>query len=68
LYEQLKRLEELRAKFSKAYANLPEPEMGQVVIIIDDKPISWNKANNEVSAKTALGDNILKKMELLEIL
>ena len=64
----MKKLEELRAKFSKAYASLPEPEMEQVIIIIDDKPISWNKANNEISVKTALGDKILKKMELLEIL
>ena len=30
-------LEELRAKFLKAYANLPEPEMELVVVIIDDK-------------------------------
>jgi hypothetical protein len=64
----MKKLEELRAKFSKAYASLPEPEMEQVVIIINDKPISWSKANNEVSAKTAFGDEILKKMELLDIL
>lgn len=60
-------LEVLRAKFLRAYANLPEPEMEQVIVIID-KPISWNKANNEISEKTALGDKILKKMELLEIL
>ena len=60
--------DELRARFLKAYANLPEPEMEQVVIIIDDKPISWNKANKEVSDKTHLGDKILEKMKLLEIL
>lgn len=60
--------DELRARFLKAYANLPEPEMEQVVIIIDDKPISWNKANKEVSDKTPLGDKILEKMKLLGIL
>jgi hypothetical protein len=64
----MKRLEELRAKFSKAYAGLPEPEMEQVVVLVEDKPISWNKANNEIVAKTILGNKILKKMELLEIL
>lgn len=60
--------DELRARFLKAYANLPEPEMEQIVIIIDDKPISWNKANKEVSDKTLLGDKILEKMKLLGIL
>ena len=60
--------DELRARFLKAYANLPEPEMEQVVIIIDDKPISWSKANKEVSDKTPLGDKILEKMKLLGIL
>jgi hypothetical protein len=60
-------IEELRAKFLSAYANLPEPEMNQVIVIID-KPISWDKANKEISDKTSLGDKILKKMELLEIL
>lgn len=60
--------EELRAKFLKAYANLPEPEMELVIIIIDDKPISWDKANKEISDKTHLGDKILKKMKLLGIL
>lgn len=60
--------DELRARFLKAYANLPEPEMEQVVIIIDDKPISWNKANKEISDKTPLGDKILEKMKLLGIL
>jgi len=60
--------DELRARFLKAYANLPEPEMEQVIIIIDDKPISWNKANKEVSDKTHLGDKIVEKMKLLGIL
>ena len=63
----MSQLDELRAKFLRAYANLPEPEMEQVIVIID-KPISWNKANKEISDKTALGDKILKKMELLGIL
>ncbi|MFH1972141.1 MAG: hypothetical protein ABIJ18_01545 [archaeon] len=61
-------LEDLRAKFLKAYANLPEPEMELVIVIIDDKPISWNKANKEIEDKTELGNKILKKLKILEIL
>lgn len=62
-------LEELRAKFLKAYANLPEPERAQVVAIIDEKPYSWDASFREISEKTtSLGEKILKKMKLLGIL
>ena len=56
---------ELRAKFLQAYNSLPEPEIHQALVIIDDRPISWFK---EISDKTALGDKILHKLKLLEIL
>ena len=62
------KLEELRSKFLHAYANLPEPEMDQVVIIIDEKPCSWNKAYNEITNNTPLGNKILEKLHLLGIL
>ncbi len=61
-------LEDLMAKFLKAYANLPEPERYQVVAIIDEKPHSWNAAYLEVSNNTKLGNKILEKMKLAEIL
>ncbi|MFH1682761.1 MAG: hypothetical protein ABIA37_03105 [Candidatus Woesearchaeota archaeon] len=62
-------LEELRAKFLKAYANLPEPERAQVVAIIEEKPYSWDASFREISEKiTPLGEKILKKMRILEIL
>jgi len=61
-------LEDLRAKFLKAYANLPEPERYQVVAMIDEKPHSWNAAYPEVSNNTKLGNKILEKMKLVGIL
>jgi len=61
-------IEELRAKFLKAYANLPVPERSQIIAIIDNEPYSWNAANTEVDNNTKLGQKILKKMELLGIL
>ena len=60
-------LDELRAKFLKAYSSLPEPETEQVIVVMD-KPFSWNKAFNEIVNKTALGNNILKKLKAMEIL
>ena len=61
-------IEDLRAKFLRAYANLPEPERYQVVAIINEKPHSWNAAYTEVSNNTKLGNKILEKMKLVGIL
>lgn len=61
-------IEDLRAKFLRAYANLPEPERYQVVAIINEKPYSWNAAYTEVSNNTKFGDKILEKMRLVGIL
>ena len=62
-------LEELKAKFLKAYASLPEPERTQVLAIIDDKPYSWDASYREIlGSTTTLGEKILKKMKLLGIL
>lgn len=61
-------IEELRTRFFKAYANLPEPEREQVVAIVDEKQYSWDRANAEISNNTKLGIKILKKMKQLGIL
>lgn len=61
-------LEDIKAKFMRAYANLPVPERSQVVAVIEDKPYSWDVAYAEISSTTELGKKILKKMNLLGIL
>jgi len=61
-------IEELKAKFFRAYANLPEPEKVQIVIFIEDKTYSWEKVNQELINKTKLGDDLLKRMKYLWIL
>lgn len=57
-----------KEKFLKVYANLPESERSQVIVIIDDKPYSWNVAYIEISSDTQLGKKIVKKMESMGIL
>ena len=61
-------ISELKAKFLHACANLPEPERSQVVIIVDEKPYSWDAAYPEILNNTELGKKILKKLNLLGIL
>ena len=52
-----------KEKFLKAYANLPEPERSQVIVVMENKPYSWNAAYNEILNNTALGKKMLEKME-----
>lgn len=58
----------LKAKFLKAYANLPEPEREQIIAIVDNKPYSWNASYREIEEDTKLGQKIIEKMRLVEIL
>lgn len=55
--------EELRTKFIKAYASVPDTLREDVIAVIDNKPYSWNAAYVEINGKTALGDRIIKKLE-----
>ena len=57
-----------KENFLKIYANLPEPEREQVIVVINDKTYSWNVAYAEISEDTELGKQILKKMQALELL
>ncbi|MBU2638322.1 MAG: hypothetical protein KJ955_05085 [Nanoarchaeota archaeon] len=57
-----------RERFLKAYANLPVPEREQIIVIIDNKPFSWDRAYDEITDNTELGKKMLKKMEAIGIL
>jgi len=61
-------VEKLRARFLRAYANLPEPERYQVMAVVDEKTYSWSAAYEEITTGTKLGNKILEKMELVGIL
>lgn len=54
---------ELRARFMKAYASVPESLRGDIIALVDNKPYSWNAAFVEASSKTPLGDRIIKTLE-----
>jgi len=57
-----------KEKFLKAYANLPEPERQQVIVVIAGETYSWQVAYKEVVNDTKLGKEIIKKLEALGIL
>ena len=60
--------EGLREAFLKAYSNLPIKTREEIIVVIDDKPISWNAAYIEVKGNTKLGEEILEKLRKMGIL
>jgi len=54
--------------FFKTYSNVPLEERNNVVVVIDEKPISWNLAYQEIKNKTKIGEKILKILKELEII
>ena len=60
--------EEKREKFLKVYYNLPLKVREEVILDLDDKPISWNVAYVEVKNKTEIGETILQKLAELKII
>lgn len=59
---------DLAARFLKIYANLPIEERSQVVVVIDDEPISWEVSRNEIVHSTPRGKAILSKLKKLDII
>ena len=57
-----------KENFMKAYANLIEDERNEIIVIIDDKPYTWNRAYDEIKNNTELGKKILEKLEMLGII
>ena len=55
-------------RFIKIYSNLPLNVRKEIVLVIDDEPITWNVAYREIRGKTELGKTILKKLEALKII
>jgi len=62
------KMKDLMPAFKKAYSNLPDDERSQIIVLIEGRPYTWNRAYDEVEGKTKLGEKILKKMKQLEIL
>jgi hypothetical protein len=57
-----------KEKFLHAYANLPFSARQEIIITINDQPLTWNAAKIEVENDTKTGKEILEKLILLGIL
>lgn len=58
----------LKDRFYKVYNNLPLNLREEVIAVIDDEPITWKVARLEIDGNTKIAEEILKKLETLEII
>jgi len=57
-----------REKFLKIYANLPLGLRNEIVVSLDNEPLTWNSAYIEVVNDTPKGKEILIKLVDMEII
>lgn len=57
-----------KESFYQVYANLPLELRQEVILVLDGEPISWQVAKIEVDNNTALGKQILEKLDSLEVI
>ena len=55
--------EDKRAKFLRIYAKLPEGVKEDILIVVDQKPYTWDSSYIEIKDNTLLGQKILKALE-----
>ena len=58
-----------KESFLKIYANLPMGVRQEIIVVLDDgRTLSWNAAFFEIQAETPLANEILDKLEKLQII
>ena len=58
----------LKNKFLKIYSNLPSDERDQIIVVINGKTYSWNRAFDEINKDTPRGKEILDKLNRMGLL
>lgn len=54
--------------FYKAYNNLPLGIRDEVILVVQDEPITWKVARLEIDSNTPLSKEILDKLIALKII
>ena len=57
-----------KERFLKTFANLPLGVRKEIVLTLNDEPITWDVAYIEVNNDTKIGESILEKLEKLAII
>ena len=57
-----------KARFYQIYANIPLAARDEIIVVIDDEPLTWRAVRLEVDNNTNKSKEILEKLVELEIL
>lgn len=57
-----------KTKFLKVYANIPLNLRSEIVVVIDNQPLSWNAAKIEIENDSQIGKQILEKLVKMQLL
>ena len=55
-------------RFFKVYSGVPLEERKVPIVVLDDQPINWNLAYEEINNQTTRGEKIIKILMELEII
>ena len=61
-------MEDKKAKFLKAYAQVPNSLKEQIIVIIDEQHYNWNSVLFEIKNNTALSKKILNTLSDMKII
>lgn len=61
-------METLREIFLKVYANIPLGLRDDIILVFEDKPLTWNVIYLEIKANTDAGNKILKELKELNLI
>ena len=57
-----------KTQFLKTYANLPSASRGEIIVVVEGEPYTWNSAKLEIEQDTPIGKKILETLIRLKIL
>ena len=57
-----------KERFLKVYSNLPIDIRREIILVIEDQPITWSVAYDEIMKETELGREIIKKLIEMELI
>lgn len=58
----------LRERFLRTYANIPLSIRDQIILLFEEKPLTWNVVYFEVKSNTPQSKDILRELENLELI
>ena len=62
MHEDMPNKEKDKSDFFRIYANLPIDVRKEIILIVENRPITWNVAYDEISNSTVIGKKILDKI------